>query len=88
MKELNQAHSTIKFTAEWTNNSIPFLDTCVSLESGCLTTDLFTKPTDTNTLLLTAATHNTAKKPSHSARPYRYAASAPMMITSGSGVLS
>ena len=57
VEELNQAHPTTKFTAEWSNKSIPFLDTCVSLKSGCLTTDLFTKPTDTHQYLAADSCH-------------------------------
>ena len=44
--DLNQAHPTIKFTAEWSSSSIPFLDTRVQLENEQLTTDLHVKLTD------------------------------------------
>ena len=57
VEELNEAHPTIKFAAEWSNKSIPFLDNCVSLESGCLTTVLFTKPTDTHQYLAADSCH-------------------------------
>ena len=51
MEDLNQAHPTIKYTAEWSRSSIPFLETHVLLENGKLTTDLHVKPTDTNQYL-------------------------------------
>ena len=49
--EINQAHPTIKFTAEWSKESVSFLDTTVKLEDGQLVTDLFVKPTDTHQYL-------------------------------------
>ena len=57
VEELNQARPTIKFTAEWSDKSIPFFDTHVSLESGCLCTDLFVKPTDTYRYLAANGCH-------------------------------
>ena len=85
--DLNQAHPTIKFTAEWSNSSIPFLDTSVQLENGQLTTDLRVKPMDTHQYLA-AATHATVKKPSPSARLWECAASVQPIMISGSGPLS
>ena len=67
VEELNHAHPTIKFTAEWSRASLPFLDTRVSLKDESLTTDLYVKPTDTHQYL--AAIHGTVKKPSLSVRP-------------------
>ena len=54
---LNHAHSTIKFTTEWSNESVPFLDTHVSLTEGHLSTDLFVKPTDTHQFLRVDSCH-------------------------------
>ena len=54
---LIQAHPTIKFTAEWSGSSIPFLDTRVQLDSGQLTMDLHVKPTDTHQYLATNSCH-------------------------------
>ena len=42
--DLNQAHPTIKFTVEWSSSSIRFLDTCVQLENGQLTTGVAMNP--------------------------------------------
>ena len=57
VEDLNQAHPTIKFTAEWSRSSIPFLDTRVLLENGQLTTDLHVKPTDTHQYLVANSCH-------------------------------
>ena len=46
--DLNTAHSTIKFTSEWSHAQIHFLDVLVSLKAGVLSTDLYTKETDTH----------------------------------------
>ena len=49
---LNQYHPTIKFTNEWSNKEICFLDTKVKVDQkGKLYTDLYVKPTDTNSYL-------------------------------------
>ena len=42
------AHPTITFTANWSYECIPFLDTLVILKDGTLFTDLYTKNTDTH----------------------------------------
>ena len=52
--DLNEAHSTIKFTAEW---SISFLDTCVTLEGGIISTSLHRKSTDTYQYLAAKSCH-------------------------------
>ena len=57
VEDLNQAHPTIKFTVEWSRNSIPFLDTSILLENGQLTTDLHVKPTDTHQYLAANSCH-------------------------------
>ena len=54
---INSYHPTIQFTAEWSNRSIAFLDVTVTLEEGRLTTDLFTKPTDTHQYLHSSSCH-------------------------------
>ena len=38
---LNEKHPTIKFTAEWSQTSINFLDVSVSFTDGKITTDLY-----------------------------------------------
>ena len=48
---LNASHHPIKFTAEWSKESINFLDTRVIKKDNTLVTDLYTKPTDTHQLL-------------------------------------
>ena len=70
--DLNIAHSTIKFTSEWSYTQIPFLDTLVSVKDGALSTDL--KRTH---IMLTVATLGIARQPSLIARHYVSDASAP-----------
>jgi len=48
LEHLNQAHPTIKFTADWSRERVNFLDVTVKLEHGTLTTDLHVKPADTH----------------------------------------
>ena len=48
MEHLNEKHPIIKFTAEWSQTSINFLDVTVSLVGGKSTTDLYVKPTDSH----------------------------------------
>ena len=51
IEQINNVHPKIQFTAEWSDRSIAFLDVTVTIEEGRLTTDLFTKPTDTHQYL-------------------------------------
>ncbi|XP_072033107.1 uncharacterized protein [Amphiura filiformis] len=48
----NSKHPSIKFTAEQSKESVPFLDVMVSLHNGYLESDLYSKPTDTHQYLL------------------------------------
>ena len=57
LQEINQAHLTIKFTAEWSHESVSFLDTRVKLRDGQVTTDLYCKPTDTHQYLAMDSCH-------------------------------
>ena len=45
---LNTAHNSIKFIAEWSKESVNFLDTKVIRKGNKLVTDLHTKQTDTH----------------------------------------
>ena len=49
---LNDIHSTMKFTCDYSFTPIPFLDVSVSLHSGKIVTDLYTKPTHKHQYLL------------------------------------
>ena len=44
----NNLHPSIKFTNEISNTTISFRDTSSSLTEGDQSTDLYSKPTDTN----------------------------------------
>jgi hypothetical protein len=44
----NSLHPSIKFTHEISNTTISFLDTSSSLTEGEQSTDVYSKPTDTN----------------------------------------
>ena len=57
MNHINQAHPTFKFTAEWSRESVDFLDVTVKLVNGTLTTDLHVKPTDTHQYLASNSCH-------------------------------
>ena len=46
LQQINQAHSTIKFTAEWSLDSVTFLDVSAILKDGSIQTDLYSKPTN------------------------------------------
>ena len=60
INHLNNVHQSIKFTSEISPTKANFLDTCVAIsEDGKLTTDLYTKPTDSNNYLLYLAAHPT-----------------------------
>ena len=54
---LNDKHPTIKFTAEWSQTSINFLDVSVSLTDGKITTDLYVKATDSHQYLHSSSCH-------------------------------
>ena len=54
---LNAIHPTNEFTCNHSFTSIPFLDVNVSLNSGKITTDLYTKPTDKHQYLLHSSCH-------------------------------
>ena len=64
---LNQAHHSIKFTAEWSKETVSFLDVRVVKEGKEIITDLFTKPTDTHQLL-----HHSSCHPGHTKRGIPY----------------
>ena len=46
LEHLNQAHPTIKFTADWSPDSMSFLHVMITLKDGKVQTDLYSKPTD------------------------------------------
>ena len=61
---INNIEASIKFSIEHeTNNSIPFLDVCVSREaSGGLMTKIYKKPTHTNRYLNFNSAHSMSQK--------------------------
>lgn len=70
--DLNATHTTIKFSANWSNDSVSFLDTLVILKDGTLSTDLYTRSTDTHQYLAAGSCHRYHCK---SAIPYSRAVS-------------
>ena len=58
IEHLNERHPTIKFTAEWSQTSVNFLDVTVSLVNGKVTTDLHVKPTDSHQYLHSSSWHS------------------------------
>ena len=57
---LNESHDSIKFTAEYSKNSVTFLDTKIHVENNDIYTELYTKETDTHNYL-----HYTSAHPKH-----------------------
>ena len=57
LEKLNNFHKTIKFTWEWSADSVNFLDVKVSLKNGVFSTDLYVKPTDTHQFLHPSSCH-------------------------------
>ena len=53
----NDFHHSIKFTSEHSPSSIPFLDVQVSLQENHITTDLYSKPTDTHQYIQWTSCH-------------------------------
>lgn len=54
---LNRCHPTIKFTANYSSQSVEFLDVRVIRHEGKLITDLYVKPTDTHQYLHASSCH-------------------------------
>ena len=50
-------HTTINFTMSYSQEKIDFLDTTIKIENGCLTSTLYTKPTDSHSYLLYDSCH-------------------------------
>ena len=57
MKQVNMFHSTIKFTAEYSNEEVNFLDVNSKLLDGELKTDLLVKPKDKHQFLDPTSCH-------------------------------
>ena len=64
---LNSAHHSIKFAAEYSKESVNFLDVKVIRKEDSIITDLYTKPTDTHQLL-----HHSSRHPNHTKRGIPY----------------
>ena len=57
IKDLNNFHSTIKFTMESSEYGLPFLDTFIYKEDNILKTRVYHKPTDNKQYLLYTSCH-------------------------------
>ena len=57
LQEANSYHSTLRFTAEVSNDKLVFLDTQSRLDEDRICTDLYTKPTFTHQYLLPTSCH-------------------------------
>ena len=66
-EHVNSYHDTIKYTWEWSENCISFLNVQLKLENGKISTGLYQKPTDTRQYLDYASCH-----PSHAKRAILY----------------
>ena len=68
IRYLNSIHEKIKFTHEYSTESINFLDTTVKIDTDSLLyTTLYEKPTDTHLYLHYSSAHH---KPCHTKGPY------------------
>ena len=54
---MNEKHPTIKFTADWSQTSMNFLDVTVSLLDGKITTDLYVKATGSHHYIHSSSCH-------------------------------
>ena len=73
MERMNSLHNTIKFTFEWSDTCVNFLDISVLLNNGILSTDLYTKPTDKYQYFFTLhVIHTFRRKVYRSGKPYGY----------------
>ena len=57
LQHFNEIHSSIKFTAEWSQTSINFLDVTISIISGKARTDFYIQPTDSHQHLHSSSCH-------------------------------
>ena len=57
LEHLNQAYPAIKFTADWSPDSVSFLDVTITLKDGEVQTDLYSKPTDMHQYLAMSSCH-------------------------------
>ena len=68
MLYINNIHSSFQFTCNYSKECVQFLDVSVSVDnSGCITTDLYVKRTDTHQYLLATKSH-----PNHTKRSIPY----------------
>ena len=54
---INSCHATIKFTANYSPNSVNFLDVTINKSPQGISTDVYCKPTDTHQYLLSDSCH-------------------------------
>ena len=64
LTHMNSCSPHIQFTTEKSTTEIPFLDTLVKLDGNVLTTDLYTKPTDSHNYLYYNSAHPQRRKDS------------------------
>ena len=57
IQHMNSCSTHIQFTTEKSSSEIAFLDTLVKLDQGQITTDLYTKPTDSHNYLYYNSSH-------------------------------
>ena len=57
LRELNNHHTSIKFSSNWSTEEVLFLDARVYIKNGRVETDLYTKPTDKHQYLHTKSCH-------------------------------
>eukprot|EP00061_Rhincodon_typus_P005733 g25605.t1 len=80
---INKFHPTIRLTMDYSLESVSFLDTCISIRDGHLSTSLYCKATDNFTMLRFPSFHpKHSKTPSPTDKPYTYTGSQKTVMTS------
>ena len=51
LEKIESTHPIIKFTEDWSDSSVNFVDVKVTMKDGKITTDLYSKPTNTHQYL-------------------------------------
>ena len=57
LEKINSIHPTIKFIADWSYNSVNFLDVKVIMKDAKIITDSYVKPTDIHQYLDSSSCH-------------------------------
>ena len=86
---MNSFHDTIKFTFSWLSEKVDCLDFTVVLNDGIVSTDVFGKPTDKQSInFIPRATPSPVRRVSLLGRPSGCAVFVPRMLPLRNGLTS